>query len=680
MMYIKKHEYRKKILRMKQLDKLPTVDDVKEFIKVDGGFKSKRRLIKAFNIPSNIAMAFKEVINAALKDMGNNGGATEPAWQRRLKKRFLVEAKILKLHKHTARVQFVSSPLNDEVQDITLQTHGPHARVGDTVLLRGMQQKEGLVFKLLRTLVRGGEAAPKLASKHPTDVVDFAIQKHDLPTEFPPHVLEEAKKLKAPVLGKREDLRHLPLVTIDGADAKDFDDAVYARQTDTGWRITVAIADVAHYVKQGSHLDTEAYKRGNSVYFPNRVIPMLPERLSNNLCSLVPNEDRACMGVHMDIDKKGKLKKYKFFRGLMRSHHRFTYEEIQQAYEQRHTHHPLWHDVISPLYEAYHVLRAARDKRGALNINSPEWKVDFDEHGAIKGLSQRVALQSHQLIEEMMVLANVAAATALSNAEAPCMYRVHDKPDPLRVENLKRQLIQFKLIQNRAAFTSQHDFNKVLEKAEGTELESTVSDLVLRTQSQAKYQPHNIGHYGLNLDYYGHFTSPIRRYSDLLVHRSLIQLFSLGDDGLHPAVAEKFDEIGHHISQTERQAADAEREVTKQYIAQYATQQGNKIFTARITNVLNKGLFVMIDDIGVGGLLPIRALGNEYYIYDEEQAMLIGERSRRTYQLGQQLEVRILKTNEDSGFVDFKPVDAYEAPTRQKPKGKPGGKRRRGKK
>ena len=380
-----------------------------------------------------------------------------------------------------------------------------------------------------------------------------------LPLAFPDDALAQAAKAKPVRLGKREDLRELDLVTIDGEDARDFDDAVWAAPDPDpankgGHRLVVAIADVAHYVRPGDALDQEARKRGNSVYFPDRVIPMLPEALSNDLCSLRPREDRACLACEMTIDAKGQLRSGASRRALMRSRARLTYTRVQAAFDGNPDEETeaLLDPVIRPLYAAYERLLEARHKRGTIELELPERKIVFDEAGKPAGAVARQRLASHMLIEEFMIAANVAAASTLADAKAGCLYRVHDKPDPARLEALADFLERLGVPWSRTA-KKPGDFTRLLRGLAEEDMREIVSTLVLRSQAQAVYSPENIGHFGLNLKRYAHFTSPIRRYSDLVVHRALISLLGLGEGGLPKGVDQpQLASLGEHLSRTER--------------------------------------------------------------------------------------------------------------------------------
>ena len=492
----------------------------------------------------------------------------------------------------------------------------------------------------------------------PNAISALAIAEHDIPCEFPAEAVAEAEAARPVDLsGGREDLRHVPLVTIDGADARDFDDAVHAEALpDGGWRITVAIADVAWYVRPGSPLDREAESRGNSVYFPDRVVPMLPEALSNNLCSLRPGEDRACMAAVMDFDADGIKRRHRFVRGLMRSAARLVYEEVQAAIdgEPNDKTGPLLEPVLKPVYAAYKVLAKARAHRGPLELELAEWIVEMDDlRRNIQSVTQRERLDSHRLIEDFMIAANVAAAETLIDRQAPCLFRVHDKPDPLRVESLTGVLSEMGIKASASAITRPRQFTDLVRKAEGTPYATLVSELVLRSQSQAIYHPENIGHFGLALARYAHFTSPIRRYSDLIVHRSLIATLGLGEGGLPVEEHARLDRVAEHISMTERRAAAAERQVQERFAAAYLADRIGEHFEARITGLHKAGVFVRIDAVGAEGLVPRGLLPDDFWEHDAGRHLLIGRHTGLEFRLGDTLEVILQSAEPISGGLIF---------------------------
>ena len=507
------------------------------------------------------------------------------------------------------------------------------------------------------------------------------IHSHDIPTDFPDEATAQAEAARAVSLGKREDLRSLPLVTIDGADARDFDDAVWAEpdpdpDNRDGWHLMVAIADVAHYVRPGDILDRCAESRGNSVYFPDRVVPMLPEALSNGLCSLHPDEDRPCLAVHLWLDQDGGLRRHRFVRGLMRSAARLTYSQVQDAKDGRGDADttPLLDTVIQPLYGAFAALSKARDKRGVLDLDLPERRVTLDESGNLTGIETRDRLDSHRLIEEFMITANVAAAKTLSRRKRPCMYRVHEPPDPFKVDALRDFLKSLGYSLPRGQALRPLNFSHVLHKASASDHGPLISEIVLRTQSKAIYSPENLGHFGLALDRYTHFTSPIRRYSDLLVHRSLINALKLGEHGLSAHSIERFGDIAEHISDTERRAEAAERDAFDRYAVAFLSERIGAEFSGRINGVTRFGLFVTLDETGADGLALVRSLGTEFFDHDESRHCLCGRATGKTFTLGDPVTVRLTEANPVTGSMQF---EILEGGREGKPAPATTGKKRR---
>lgn len=480
----------------------------------------------------------------------------------------------------------------------------------------------------------------------------IAIHTHDIPQTFPDAALDEAKRARGVRLGSRTDLRDLPLITIDGADARDFDDAVFAEPDPDqpgGFRLVVAIADVAHYVKPGSALDHAASIRGNSVYFPDRVVPMLPEALSNGWCSLRPDEDRGCLFVEMRIDRTGRKTAHEFGRGLMRSAARLTYEDVQAA-EDAHDDRglPLVH-----LYAAYRALLAARLERGTLDLDLPERKVELDDEGRVAGVAPRPRLDSHRLIEEFMVLANVAAAEELERLHKPCMYRVHAPPSDEKLDTLRGFLSTLGISLPAGNQIHPRDFDRVLRRYEGSPESQLISEVMLRSQSQAAYSPDNIGHFGLALSRYAHFTSPIRRYADLLVHRALISGLRLGRDGLSDDQIGEFPEIADRITETERRAQQAERDAIDRYLTAFMAARVGGQFAARISGVTRFGLFVTVTETGASGIVPFASLPDDYWHYDERDQTLTGRRSQKVYRLAQEVDVLLSEANPVTGGMVF---------------------------
>ena len=452
----------------------------------------------------------------------------------------------------------------------------------------------------------------------------IAVHAHGIPDSFPEDVLAEAQAAKEPDAKRREDLTHLPLVTIDPFDARDHDDAVWAEADPNpanrgGWVVIVAIADVACYVRPGSALDKEAKKRGNSVYFPDRVVPMLPERISNDLCSLIEDERRPCLAVRMIFDKDGRKLSQRFFRALMRSAASLTYEQAQAAIDGRvdETTGPLLDTVLRPLWGAYASLVLARTERGPLDLDLPERKILLDDQGRVRGVVSPPRLDAHRLIEEFMIAANVAAAETLEAKRSPLIYRVHDSPSKEKLASLAEFLNTIGIKLPKAGTLKPAQFNRVLAETRATPTAELVGEVILRSQAQAVYSPGNFGHFGLNLRRYAHFTSPIRRYADLIVHRALVRALGAGPDGLTDAEMGELEEIAQHISDTERRAMAAERETADRLIAAYLADRIGAKFQARVSGLVRTGLFVRLTETGADGFVPASSIGHEYFFHDE---------------------------------------------------------------
>ncbi len=534
---------------------------------------------------------------------------------------------------------------------------------------RGLKRKRVRV-----TSVLGRQGDPKTISL-------ISLHEAGLDDSFPQNVIDETNGMEVPALGKREDMRSIPLVTIDGSDARDFDDAVFAEKTDDGYHLIVAIADVAYYVRHGTALDTDAQKRGNSTYFPDRVVPMLPEALSNDLCSLRPNEPRAAMAVHMYIDDDGKLLRYKFVRALIQSHARLTYEQVQAARDgngDKTTAH-LIDDVISPLYGAYAVLDEARQKRGALDLDLPERQIIINDKGVMTGVQKRLRLDSHKLIEEFMVLANVAAASALDanpkfRHDYPCIYRIHDKPSYDKLESARDFIESFDLSLPKGQSIQPKQINHLLHAAAKMPYSHLISQMVLRTQSQAVYATDNIGHFGLALQKYAHFTSPIRRYADLMVHRALIGAYNLGEGKMDDHERARIDEIAAHISATERTSMEAERNAVDRFTSSYLSSHIGAQFPGTINGVTRFGLFVTLEESGADGLIPMKSLADDFYIHDEKAHALIGRRRGYVYRLGAKMNVIIKEADPITGSCIFALAPGQKGadiPGMARPKGTP---------
>ncbi len=474
----------------------------------------------------------------------------------------------------------------------------------------------------------------------------IAIYGLEIPWIFPQAALDEAAAAEAAGLGGREDLRDLPLVTIDGEDARDFDDAVWAEPDGAGHRLVVAIADVAHYVRPGDALDREARLRGNSVYFPDRVLPMLPEALSNGWCSLKPGEDRPCLFAELRIDAEGRKIGHRFGRGLMRSAARLTYEAVQAAHDRG-------EPETDALYAAFGALLGARKARGTLDLDLPERQVILRD-GRVEQVRPRTRLDSsHRLIEEFMILANVAAAEELERLHRPCVYRVHAPPSDDKLEALRQFLHGRGIGLPAGDQVHPRDLERVLQRVAGTAESALVNDVMLRSQSQAEYAADNIGHFGLALTRYAHFTSPIRRYADLVVHRALIAGLGLGDGGLEPDATAGLADVARRITATERRATQAERDALDRYLASYLVDRVGLTFAARVSGVQRFGIFVTLRDNGATGLVPIGGLPNDLWQYDQSSRTLSGRHTRMTFTPTQEIDVRLTEANPLTGGLVF---------------------------
>ena len=492
----------------------------------------------------------------------------------------------------------------------------------------------------------------------------IAIHAHEIPFVFSPEALREADQAGPATLQGREDWRAIPLVTIDPPDAKDHDDAVHAEPDSDpnnkgGYIVHVAIADVAFYVRPGSALDRDALFRGNSVYFPDRVVPMLPERISNDLCSLVPGEPRGALAVRLVIGPDGRKRSHSFHRILMRSAAKLHYAQAQAAIDGHPDDitGPLLKTILQPLYEAYALVKQARDERDPLDLDIPERKILLKPDGTVDRVIVPQRLDAHRLIEEFMILANVAAAEQLERKGLPLIYRVHDEPTLEKVHNLQEFLKTLDVPFAKAGALRPALFNRVLSNIRGHESELLVNEVVLRSQAQAEYAAENYGHFGLNLRRYAHFTSPIRRYADLVVHRALIRSLGLGEGALPDTeTVESLSEVAAEISATERRAMKAERETADRLIAHFLADRIGATFVGRISGVTRAGLFVKLSDTGADGLIPIRTIGTEYFNYDETRHALIGSRSGAMHRLGDVVEVRLVEAAPVAGALRFELV------------------------
>jgi ribonuclease R len=602
------------------------------------------------------------------------------------------------------------------------------AEVGDLVLAEKTGRPPRLSARV--DAVLGDPFAPRSFSL-------IAIHKHGIPHEFPEHVLEEAERVAKLPIGpgeearssraksrgartdssrapldhardertfEREDLTHIPIVAIDPADARDHDDAVWAAPDDDpanpgGWKAIVAIADVSFYVRPGSALDKEARKRGNSVYFPDRVVPMLPETLSAHVCSLVEGEDRAALVCHLQVTREGQLKSWRFTRARVRIAANIAYEDAQAAIDQAQSNQrqpfassevekpvstsldtngfepvevssspcsmpeigpsqppvspKIVENSLKPLWACWEALYRAREKRGPLELDLPERRVQLDEKGRILSVAPRERLDAHKLIEDYMIAANVAAAKALEAKKAPVMYRDHEPPSREKLVALKEYLKTFEIEFALGQVVRPSTFNHIIERVGEADFKPQVMEQILRTQTQAYYAPENHGHFGLALGSYAHFTSPIRRYADLIVHRSLVRAYGLGEGGLTDAEAEAMEVTGELISQLERRAMEAERDTIDRYVAAYLFERVGDLVDCRITGVQPFGFFATVEGLGGDGLVPVSTLGADYFRYDEASQSLVGEDSGEAFTLGQRLKLRLVEANPVSGGLRF---------------------------
>ena len=541
--------------------------------------------------------------------------------------------------------------LGREINILADNTNG--AEEGELIAVETLRETS-LGLKTGRVVERLGDVSSEKAASL------IAIHAHGIPHVFAPATLAEANAAKAASIKGREDWRELQLVTIDPADAKDHDDAVHAIADDNptnagGFILSIAIADVAAYVTPGSALDNEGFERGNSVYFPDRVVPMLPERISNDLCSLIADKDRPALAVRVVIGANGSKKSHSFHRIMMRSHAKLAYEQAQAAID-GHTDDctgPLLELVLKPLWAAYAALAIERDKREPLALELPERKLLLDKDGKVADVIVRDRLDAHRLIEEMMILANVCAAETLIDKQQPLLFRIHDEPALSKMESLRTFLKTLDIELPRAGALKPALFNRTLSRVADNENAPLVNEMVLRSQAQAVYAPENIGHFGLNLRKYAHFTSPIRRYSDLIVHRALIKALGLGKDGLPETTLDRLRDIGTKISATERRAMVAERDTYDRLIAAHLKDQIGAKFMGRIAGVTRSGVFVKLTKTGADGFVPASTLGQDFFRHDEAAHALVGDRTGEAFRLGDTVEVRLSEALPFAGALRF---------------------------
>ncbi len=552
------------------------------------------------------------------------------------------------------------------------------ARDGELVEAEQAGPKGRMGLPRARIVERLGDpSAPKAVSL-------IAIHQHGIPDAFPDEAIAEADKARPLGLSGREDLRNLPLITIDPADARDHDDACYAEADDDpdnpgGHIVWVAIADVAAYVTPGSALDREARKRGNSSYFPDRVVPMLPDRLSGDLCSLHEGVPRACVAVRIKLDAEGNKISHHFVRGLMLSQASLHYGEVQDAMEGRLNERtePLLEGVIRPLYAAYDALKQARERRQPLDLDLPERKIVLNDDGKVESVNFRDRLDAHRLIEEFMVLANVCAAETLIAKRSPLLFRVHEEPSPEKLNALREtaQSAGFNLAKGQVLQT--RHLNALLSQAAGTDEAELINITTLRSMTQAYYSPENFGHFGLALQRYAHFTSPIRRYADLIVHRALVSSHKWGKDGLTPEELDRLEDTATHISETERRSMMAERDTTDRYLAAYLSERVGNEFTGRISGIARFGAFVKLDETGADGLIPVRTLGREFFHFDQEEGTLTGVDTGFTIAIGQRATVRITQATPVTGGLELELLSIEDQALPRGRRGSPAGVTRR---
>ena len=522
-----------------------------------------------------------------------------------------------------------------------------NAAVGDLVLAEPSGRPPRVTARV--DAILGDPFAPRSFSL-------IAIHKHGLRDVFGEDAVTEAERVARQALGEREDLTHLPIVAIDPADARDHDDAIWASaRDDGGWDAIVAIADVSFYVREGSALDKEARARGNSVYFPDRVVPMLPEELSADICSLKAGKDRAALACHLVVGKDGALKSWRFSRAKIRVAANIAYEDAQAAIDGAVglVDPEIVETALKPLWTCWRALLSARGKRQPLELDLPERRVMLDEKGRILSVSPRERLDAHRLVEDYMIAANVAAAKALEAKKAPVMYRIHEAPSREKLVALKDYLATFDIDLALGQVIRPQTFNHLLERIGEHDARPEIMEQVLRTQMQARYGPQNLGHFGLALGSYGHFTSPIRRYADLVVHRSLVRSFKLGEGGISDGAAAGMETLGEHISMLERRAMEAERETIDRYVAAFLSDRVGQLLACRISGVQPFGFFATVEGLGGDGLVPAAILGNEYFRYDEAAKALIGDDSGEAFRMGQRLELKLVEANPVSGALRF---------------------------
>ena len=711
---------------------LPTSKQILEFIETSGQPAGKREIARAFNLHGNDKVALK----ALLKDMADEGLIDSAPGRAFHKMGGVPKVTVLRVASvEDGEVWAIPEQWHADTPapKIRVLERGRRSALGlnDRILARTEERGRGHVAHVMKKLQRSADlvlgvvrlegdrhyltpvdkkerrelAISDLGDAQPGDLVLaepsgrpprvtarvdailgdpfaprsfslIAIHKHGLRDEFGDETIAEAKRVSQFKLGgEREDLTHLPIVAIDPEDARDHDDAIWAKPRDDGdgWDAIVAIADVSFYVRPGSALDKEARARGNSVYFPDRVVPMLPHELSSDMCSLKEGQVRAALACHLHVGKDGTLRSWRFTRAKICVAANIAYENAQAAMDAVGEESievasspcsmppldgPVPREIVDqalkPLWACWRALLAARDKREPLELDLPERRVVLDEKGRILSVAPRERLDAHRLVEDYMIAANVAAARALERKKAPVMYRVHEAPSREKLVTLKDYLSTFDLEFTLGQVIRPATFNRVIARiGEDHEARPEIMQQLLRTQMQARYSPETLGHFGLALGSYAHFTSPIRRYADLLVHRALVSAYKLGEGGLPAEDATKFEEIGVHISMLERRAMEAERDTVDRYVAAFLADRVGQILNCRITGVQPFGFFATVEDLGGDGLVPAAILGNEYFRYDEKAQALVGDTTGETYRMGQKLELKLAEANPASGALRF---------------------------
>ena len=673
--------------------------------------KSKRQLFEVLSLEDDQKKAFERRLRAMVRDKQlscNKSGVYRPFSNRGLisgtvianpkgfgfvsldkgGKDLRLSSQQMKLafHGDKVKVRLLNRKLDAEIVEVTetvntlvgrlhIDQKGSYVVVDDkrikhqidiVELLEGCSDNQVVVVEVLTSPTLEKNATGRITSILGNYLdegveVDSAIHRHQIPSTFGDEALKESAKLPTKVLPKdkenRIDIRNLELVTIDGEDSRDFDDAVYAIPSKKGWKLIVAIADVSHYVKEGTELDTESLERGNSVYFPHRVVPMLPEVISNGLCSLNPEVERLCMACEMEIDSVGSLLEYKFYPAVMLSHARLTYTEVNEMLENKKSSlrkkYSNIQENVDFLYGLYQTLRISRQKRGVMDFDRIESQILFDDKGKIENIIARKRNDAHKLIEECMLMANQAAAKYLQRENEDFLYRVHPKPTSEKVEVTRQFLNAIDLRLEGGLEPDSSDFAKLLKNAIGREDENIIKTVVLRTMKQATYTPKNEGHFGLAFEDYTHFTSPIRRYPDLLVHRAIKR--SLLNN--HREQSNRMVEMGAHLSMTERRADDASRDVEQWLKCEYMRDKVGESFSGVISGVAGFGLFVELTDIFVEGLVSVRDLKEDYFIFDDVHHQLKGQRGGRIYRLGDTIKVKVVSVNLDDRKIEFVPVN-----------------------